>query len=77
MRIEVSSMGPFMIGWPVVDAWSSIQIKGGFAANSRALMVFSVLGERKKKILLTLRFADAVFGEDEAFGSSIRAKMKW
>jgi hypothetical protein len=74
MPIDVSSMAPLRIGEPVVDAWSLIQIKGGFRANSRALMAFSVMTERKNKIMLTLRFADGVFGEDEAFGSSIRPR---
>jgi hypothetical protein len=65
--MDVTNMGALKIKWPIVDAWASIQIGREFAAISLALMSFSVMGEGKNDLVWRLRFADSVFGEDEAF----------
>jgi hypothetical protein len=65
--LEVTNMGPLRIKWPVLDAWASIRLAADFGKHSLSIMTFSVVGEKKKEIVVRLRYGDGEVGDDEAF----------
>jgi hypothetical protein len=67
LTLGITNMGPLKIKWPIVDAWASVNVRAGFAANSIMVMAFSVMGEKKNDLIVRLRFNDSKLGDDEAF----------
>jgi hypothetical protein len=65
--LEVSNIGGFKIKYPVVDAWASLRLLSSAAGDGLAVMTFTVFGEKKREMVLRLRYADGRVGDDEAF----------
>jgi hypothetical protein len=65
--LEVTNMGPIHIKWPVVDAWACLRVGSARVAESLAIMGFSVMGEKKKDLIVRLRYGEGWLGDDEVF----------
>jgi hypothetical protein len=64
--LEVSNVGPVKIKRPIEDIWIELHLKRELTGEAIALMGYSVVGEKKNDLILTLRYGDGKVSDEKA-----------